>query len=555
LRLVVDLTRCQGYAQCAFLAPDVFRMQGDEALWYDPEPGGWRREQVLRAVAACPVQAIRVSGMELDGAASVPAPAGVAGGVEDPCRVGRIVIVGASLAGLQAAYTLRREGFPGSLTLIGNEPYEPYDRPPLSKQVLDGWVPAQRTGLPEPGDLDADWRLGVPATALDLARKQVVLADGDEVGFDRLLIATGVRPRPWPNPAESALGGLFLLDTRDEAAHLQQRLATRPRRVLVIGGGFIGSEVASVCRGLDLPVTVVERGPAPLVGALGRVIGAVAADLQRDHGVDLRCGVKVSSLNGDSSGQFCGAQLSDGTELEADVAVIALGSVRNVEWLEDSGLAAGPWGVACDAGARAFTIDGMVSDDIFVAGDVARYPHPLYNFQFLSQQHWGNAVEQGRIAAHNMVSSQTDRWPHLAIPCFWSTQFDTEIKSIGVPTFADEVMIAQGSTADRRFVAVYGHRGRVTAAVAFNQAKWLAFYEDLIRQSAPFPPEFDGVDEPDGRHPVAVEMPVRSALGDQATVVVTGHDPSERRARLVRGGRSPSGLALERSPHGTGQPV
>jgi len=513
-------------------------MQGDEALWYEPEPGGWHREQVLHAVAACPVQAIRVSGMQPDGAAAAPAQA-QGGDLDNFRRTGRIVIVGASLAGLQAARTLRREGFTGSLTLIGDEAYGPYDRPPLSKQVLDGWVPAQRTGLPEPGDLDASWRLGVPATGLDLGRKQVLLADGGEVGFDRLLITTGVRPRPWPNPAEAALDGVFVLNTRDDAAGLQQQLAAGPRRVLVIGGGFIGCEVASVCRGLGLAVTVVERGPAPLVGALGRVIGAIAGDMQRDHGVDLRCDLSVAALEGDSGGRLHSAKLSDGSELDVDVAVVALGSVRNVEWLQDSGLAAGPWGVGCDAGSRVFTVDGMVSDDVFTAGDVARFPHPLYNYQFLALQHWGNAVEQGEIAAHNMISPQTDRWPHLAIPSFWSTQFDTEIKSVGVPTFADEVVVAQGSTADRRFVAVYGYRGRITAAVGFNQAKWLEFYQGLIEQSAPFPPVIRALDQPADRRPVPAEVPARSVLVNQATVVLTGHNPSERRVQLVTHKRRP----------------
>ncbi len=238
------------------------------------------------------------------------------------------------------------------------------------------------------------------------------------------------------------------------------------------------------------------------------------------------------------------------------MAIAALGSARNVEWLEGSGLAAGPWGVGCDAGARAFTIDGMVTDDIFVAGDVARFPHPLYNFQFLALAHWGNAVAQAEIAAHNMINPQTDRWPHLAIPSFWSTQFDTEIKSVGVPTFADEVVIAQGSTAERRFVAAYGHRGRVVAAVAFNQSKWLEFYQGLIERSAPFPPDFRGVDRPAERRAVPAGMPAAS-VGDQATVVLTGHDPSERRAHLVRRGRRQSGKQAQhrKDRHGTGQPL
>jgi NADPH-dependent 2,4-dienoyl-CoA reductase/sulfur reductase-like enzyme/ferredoxin len=540
VRLVVDLTRCQGYAQCAFLAPSVFRMIGDEALMYAPEPDDAERERVLRAAAACPVQAIRlapVDGYNGTGRDRTPraAPTGRAG--DGFNRTGRIVIVGASLAGLQAAATLRREGFTGSLTLIGDEPYEPYDRPPLSKQVLSGWVPAQRTALPRPGDLDAEWKLGVPATALNLAAKQVHLADGERVDFDRLLIATGGRARPWPHEAQAALDGVFVLRTRDDAAGLWQRLAARPARVLVIGAGFTGSEVASACRGLGLPVTVIEAGKAPLTGALGGVIGAVAADLQRAAGVDLRCGVTVSELEGDAHGRLRRAHLSDGTAVDADVAVVALGGIRNVEWLRGSGLAAGSFGVGCDAGCRVFTVNGLVTDDIFAAGDIARFPHPLYDFQFLALEHWGNAVTQAEIAAHNMVSAQTDRWPHLALPQFWSTQFDTLIKSVGVPTFADEVVVTQGSVAQRRFVAAYGYQGRITAAVSFNQSKWLEFYEGLIEQSARFPPDFRGVDEPADAQPVPAEIPDHPVRVREASVVVTGHYPGERRANLVYGRR------------------
>ena len=298
MRVVVNLTRCQGYAQCAFLAPDVFRMRGDEVLMYDPEPDDAQRERVRRAAAACPVQAIRVdriedrqaaaaaSGMAPRAPGQVP-PGGREALVEAFRRSGRIVIVGASLAGLAAAATLRREGFTGSLTMIGDEPYPPYDRPPLSKQVLDGWVPADHTGLPLRDEIDARWQLGVPATGLDPVGKRVFLGDGDAVDYDRLLIATGTRARPWFNPAEADLDGVFVLRTREDAAGLRRRLAERPQRVLVIGGGFTGSEVASVCRERDLAVTLVERGPTPLVGALGGVIGAVAADLggpdQRDR--------------------------------------------------------------------------------------------------------------------------------------------------------------------------------------------------------------------------------------------------------------------------------
>jgi NADPH-dependent 2,4-dienoyl-CoA reductase/sulfur reductase-like enzyme/ferredoxin len=550
MRLVVDLTRCQGYAQCAFLAPSVFRMVGEEALLYDPDPDESQRERVLRAAAACPVQAMRIDRVD---APAEPSPAAlstarsttVAAPAAEPSeraegfrRSGRVVIVGAALAGFRAAAVLRREGFGGSLTLIGDERCDPYDRPPLSKQVLTGWVPPEHTALPRPRDLDAQWRLGVPATRLDLVGKRVGLADGDWVPFDKLLIATGVRARAWPNPAEAALDGVFVLRTRADGETLAARLSAGPRRVLVVGAGFTGSEVASACRDLGLAVTVVEAGAAPLIGALGGVIGAVAADLQREHGVDLRCGVTVTSLEGDQSGRLHRARLSDGTVLDVDVAVAALGGIRNVEWLEGSGLAAGAWGVGCDAGCRAFDVNGLVSDDVFAAGDVARLPHPVYEYQFLALEHWGNAVTQAEIAAHNMVSGETDRWPHLTLPVFWSSQFGVEIKSVGVPSFADEVVVAQGSVAQRRFVAAYGHRGRMTAAVGIDQAKWMEFYERQIEQAAPFPPAFRQVDPPPpGTVPVGAGFPDRIVPTQGATVVVTGHDPGERRAALVRQGR------------------
>ncbi|GAA2872735.1 FAD-dependent oxidoreductase [Streptosporangium fragile] len=449
-------------------------------------------------------------------------------------RNGRAVVVGASLAGLRAAETLRERGFTGSLTVIGDEPHEPYDRPPLSKQVLLGRVPADGTALPRRRALDARWRLGVAATGLDLAGKRVRLADGEEVGFDRLLIATGTRARPWVREAEADLDGVFTLRTGDDAARLGRRLDARPRRVLVIGAGFTGSEVASACRERGLEVTVAERGPAPLVGALGGVVGAVAAELQRRHGVDLRCGITVTALEGDAAGRLRCAHLSDGTTLDADVAVIALGALRNTEWLTGSGLAAGPRGIACDAGCRAFDIHGIVTDDIFVAGDVARSPHPLFGYQFLSLEHWGNAVAQAEIAAHNMTSAGPDRRPHLWVPAFWSAQFGVNIKSVGVPTMGGELVVTQGSLGEHRFVAAYGHQGRVIAAVAFDQARWLDFYCRLIESAAPFPPDFATVDRrPEGMRPVAADFPDPALPSHGPTVTLSGYSPSERRVTFT----------------------
>ncbi|QKV93977.1 FAD-dependent oxidoreductase [Streptomyces sp. NA02950] len=452
------------------------------------------------------------------------------GSLEALRRSGRIVIVGASLAGLRAAETLRDEGFTGSLTLIGDEPHEPYDRPPLSKQVLLGKATADRTALPRRRELDAEWRLGVAATGLDMTARRVRLGDGDEVPYDRLLITTGVRARPWPHPLEAELDGVFVLRTRQDAIALNRRLTAAPHRVLVIGAGFTGSEIASACRELGLEVTVAERGPAPLVGALGGVVGQVAAELHRAHGVDLRCGVMVTGLEGDSAGRLRRAHLSDGTALDVDVAVVSLGATRNTEWLAGSGLGAGPRGIACDAGCRAFDVRGIVTDDVFVAGDVARSPHPLFNYQFLSLEHWGNAVSQAETAAHNMINASADRRPHLWIPAFWSSQFGVNIKSVGVPSLGEEILIAQGSLAEGRFTGVYGYQGRVIAAVTFDQTKWLEHYQRLIETAAPFPPPWTTVDRrAEGLRPVPADFPDPSLPTHGPTVTLSGYSPTDRR--------------------------
>ncbi|GHF24065.1 MULTISPECIES: NAD(P)/FAD-dependent oxidoreductase [Streptomyces] len=447
-------------------------------------------------------------------------------------RDGRIVIVGASLAGLRAAETLREEGFEGELTLVGDEAHPPYDRPPLSKQVLLGRAGAGQCGLPARRELNATWKLGVAATGLDPLGKNVLLADGEHLPFDRLLIATGTRARPWPNPQEGALEGVFTVRTSDDSARLAAALDAGPRRVLVIGAGFTGSEVASACRERGLEVTVAERGRAPLIGALGGTVGDWATKLQRAHGVDLRCGVTVTALKG-TDGRLTGAELSDGSRIEADVAVVCLGAVRNTEWLADSGLAAGPRGVACDAGCRVFTMYGIVTDDVFVAGDVARFPHPLFEYQLIALEHWGNAVAQAEVAAHNMISPGPRRRPHLAVPTFWSSQFGLNIKSVGVPTFSDQVVLAQGTPGDRRLVAVYGYRGRITAAVTVNRAKWLEHYQRLIESAAPFPPGPGAADHLADSEPVPSDVPDPRVLTHGPTVALTGHLP-DRRLTLIR---------------------
>lgn len=446
---------------------------------------------------------------------------------------GRIVIVGASLAGLRAAEAIRDEGFNGSLTIIGDEVHEPYDRPPLSKQILKGWVPAENTKLPRLRPVDADWRLGVAATKLDRKTKTVHLANGDKVPYDRLLIATGVRSRPWFNKEEAKLDGLFTIRTSDDAGRLQAALAAKPGRVLIVGAGFIGSEMASVCRELDLNVTVAERGAGPLIGPLGGVLSRVARDMQLDAGVDLRTGVAVEQLIGDDAGHVRQARLSDGTILDVDVVVASLGSIRNVEWLEGAGLASGFWGVGCDAGCRAFDVNGVVTDSIFVAGDIARLPQVLYGYQFISIEHWENAVVGAQMAGRNMVRLEPERLPYLPLPRYWSGQFGVNIRGVGLPSFGDEMIITQGSLKERRFAAAFGKNGRIVGAVTFNHGKWLEFYERLINRSAPFPPPEPGTDRPEEWKVISPEFGDPRKATALPTVVLTGSDPTSRGAEFT----------------------
>jgi 3-phenylpropionate/trans-cinnamate dioxygenase ferredoxin reductase component len=440
---------------------------------------------------------------------------------------GPMVIVGAGLAGLRAAEALRDEGYDGELTVVGDEKAEPYDRPPLSKQILTGYVPSSHATLPRLNALDGvKWELGVRAAGLDLDGKQVHLDDGRSLDFDKVLIATGVRARPWHVDAEASLDGVFVIHTIDDAHAVREKLAAGPNRVVVIGGGFTGSEVASVCRMLDIDVTLVELGEAPLAGALGGVIGRIAAQLQRDAGVDLRTGVRVESMDGEN-GRVSGVTLSDGTTIDAELVVVAMGGIRNTDWLVDSGLAAGVIGIGCDAGCRAVDLNAIVTDDVFVAGDVAVFPHPLYGYQRVALEHWKNAVNQARVAAHNMLADQSHRRPHVSIPWFWSIQFETNIKSVGVPTLADEVVVTQGSTGKHHFVAAYGQNGVLVGAVSFNQGRYLEWYERQIAQKGKFPPDLSEVDQATNDKPVPAEFPQPSAITAAAPVILAGNSPAE----------------------------
>jgi NADPH-dependent 2,4-dienoyl-CoA reductase/sulfur reductase-like enzyme len=388
----------------------------------------------------------------------------------------RVVVVGASLAGLRAAETLRGEGYDGTLILVGAEPHLPYDRPPLSKKLLAGQLEVERAHLrreTEYGDLDLDLRLGVRATALDTAARQVELDDGTRLSYDGLVIATGAAPRQLPG--QPPLDGVFLLRTLDDSLALRAAFDAEPRRVVVVGAGFIGAEVAATARGKGLAVTMVEALAAPLERALGPRIGGVFADLHRDHGVDVRLGVGVAALEGD--GRVERVRLSDGAVVEADVVVIGIGVAPVTDWLAGSGLELRD-GVVADAGLAAGP------PGVFAAGDVVRWRHELLGEE-VRLEHWTNAAEQGAAAARNLLVTTAggEATPYQAVPFFWSDQYDARIQCLGRPDPADDVEVVHGSLAERRFVALYGRHGRLRGVLGVSLPKLVMPYRALLGRS------------------------------------------------------------------------
>jgi NADPH-dependent 2,4-dienoyl-CoA reductase/sulfur reductase-like enzyme len=385
-----------------------------------------------------------------------------------------VVVVGASLAGLTAARSLRRGGFDGTLVLVGDEPHRPYDRPPLSKQVLAGdWAPEQAELAAADDDEEGgfEWRLGTAAIGLDVVTRRARLADGSELAYDGLVIATGSSPRRLP--AAEGLDGVHLLRTVDDCMAIRAALDAGAAHVVVVGAGFIGAEVAATCRGRGVEVTLVEPLPVPLGRVLGPELGGVLADVHRDHGVDLRLGVGVDSVEGTDGVER--AVLTDGTRVECDLVVVGIGVVPNTGWLAGSGLPVDD-GVVADATCR-------VAPGIVAAGDVARWHHPRFG-DSVRIEHWENAIAQGAHAAATLLAGD-DAEPFAPVPWFWSDQYDRKIMVAGRMSGADEVRIVDGSLAERRFVALFRRGEEVSAAFGMNRpallARWRARLDGTVR--------------------------------------------------------------------------
>ena len=383
----------------------------------------------------------------------------------------RFVIVGAGLAAVKAAQTLREEGFSGEVVMVGAEAHPPYERPPLSKDYLQG--KAQRDSVfVQP----ASWfqeqsitlRQGTSVQGLQLGERQVQLSDGTLLAYDALLLATGSTPRRLNVPGADATG-VHYLRTLDDADALRAGLDTT-QHLVIVGGGWIGLEVAAVAREQGVAVTVLEQAELPLVGVLGPEVAQVFADLHRAHGVDLRCGVGVQSFIA-TDGAFAGVELADGTQLTADRAVVGVGVTPSIEYARSSGLDIGS-GILVDATLR------TSGPAVFAAGDIAEAEHPLLERR-IRVEHWANALNQGPHAARSMLGGTQ---PYDRLPYFYTDQYDLGMEYTGYagPGDYDQVVV-RGDTSGLDFMAFWLSGGRVLAGMHVSRWDTIGSVGDLIR--------------------------------------------------------------------------
>ncbi|MGV9711033.1 NAD(P)/FAD-dependent oxidoreductase [Gordonia sp. NPDC003424] len=386
----------------------------------------------------------------------------------------KLVVVGASLAGLRAVEAARKAGFAGSITLIGAEGHLPYDRPPLSKAFLE---PGSED-LPAPffrdeqklrDDLAVDLVLGSAATGLDTVARKVIVGDR-RIDYDALVIATGSTPRVLPGTEN--LAGVHMLRTLDDAIAVRTAL-TGGARTVVIGAGFIGSEVASGAQKRGVEVTVVEALPTPLVRAAGDEMGQAIASLHELNGTELRCGVGVSEIAGD--GRVERVVLADGSVIEADLVVVGVGVTPATDWLADSGVPLDN-GIVCDE-----TLWTGVPG-VYAAGDVANWFNPVLG-ERQRMENWTAAAEQGAAAARNALDPD-NATPYGTVPYFWSDWYDVRIQFVGSPD-ADEVLLVDGDpTGDTAWVALYRRGDRLIGALTVNGQSVIMKYRVMIKKSA-----------------------------------------------------------------------
>jgi 3-phenylpropionate/trans-cinnamate dioxygenase ferredoxin reductase subunit len=365
------------------------------------------------------------------------------------------VIVGASLAGAKAAETLREEGFDGRVVLVGTEEERPYERPPLSKDYLRGEVGLEKVYVHDEGfyaEQDIELRLGRTAVSLDTASMRLELDDGEQLSYDRLLLATGAEPRRLSVPGAQLDGVFYLRSVRDSDA-LRERL-DRGGSVVVVGAGWIGAEVAASARQRGLDVTVIEPASVPLERVLGAEIGAIYRDIHTDHGVQMLMGTSVAAFEGDGAVER--VRTDDGRAVECDFVVVGVGVQPRTALAAEAGLAISN-GILVDARLRAS------APGVFAAGDVANAQHPFYG-EPIRVEHWANALNQAPAAARSMLGQAAlyDRLPY-----FFSDQFDVGMEYSGFARGCDRVVV-RGDPAAREFVAFWLFEDRVMAGMNVN---------------------------------------------------------------------------------------
>jgi NADPH-dependent 2,4-dienoyl-CoA reductase/sulfur reductase-like enzyme len=380
-----------------------------------------------------------------------------------------LVVVGASLAGLRAVESARRAGFSGVITLVGAEEHLPYDRPPLSKEFLTAAGPPPAPTLREEtmlrDQLRVSLQLGTAATALDTAEHTVWIGN-DPLTYSGLVLATGAAPRTLPDSEH--LAGVHTLRSLDDARKIRAGLAAGARTV-VVGAGFIGSEIASSARQLGSAVTVVEAMPTPLARPVGEQIGAVLTSLHERHGTTLRCGVSVEALEG--SDRVEAAVLTDGTKIDADLVVVGVGVTPAVEWLAPSGLELGN-GIECDKTLQ------TSAPGVYAAGDLASWPNALFDTR-MRLEHWTAAAEQGAIAGRHAIDPAS-AVAYSTVPYFWSDWYGKRIQMVGIAAGAGEVAVVAGDLDGDSFLVLYRDGDRLLGALGLEQRSQIMKYRLLI---------------------------------------------------------------------------
>ncbi|WP_328888849.1 FAD-dependent oxidoreductase [Streptomyces sp. NBC_00316] len=489
VRVGVDNNRCHIYGICQQEAPEVFRVSEGGSLHYTRSVPAEFAAQARQAVRCCPMQAITIRGGQSTAGGSAgdrrPARPLRSGSAARASRK-RIVVAGGGLAGVSAATRIRERGFDGELVMVGEEARRPYSRPPLSKQYLSGDLSGEDLTFRADEALDAHWLLDTRMVGLDIEKRSVELRGGELLPFDGLVIATGVDAKRLPEAPVFSERVRTIRTLEDADAVRRAMLAARAHHVVILGGGFVGCELACTAREHGMDVTLVVHSAPLLRRVLGSEIGEVVGDIQRRAGVDVRLGVEIRDWQ--DHGDGLRLRLSDGEVLDCDFVVLGLGSVPRTEWLRGSGLDVSD-GVLCGPTCHVVDQWGRTVRRVVAAGDVARWPNPRFDAEPRRVEHLIHAVEMGQHAADALLRGPERAARFTPVPRFWSEQHGTRIQAVGIPALGTEVEVVEGSLRSERFVARYSrstsYGPQTVAAVAFDMPLELLAYRDEIGRARP----------------------------------------------------------------------